>query len=153
LDAGEAIYLSAGEFHAYIGGVGIELMANSDNVLRGGLTNKYVDVDELLNILKFDPRPVQIITPISMNGEAVYLAPVEEFLLSVINLDYKDPFICSDYRSVEIMILIEGEAEIMDLEGKWLLRLKKGDSILIPSVIPRYRITGCAVIYKATVPV
>src|SRR5690606_32332487 len=50
----EAIYLEAGRLHAYLSGTGVEIMANSDNVLRGGLTPKHVDVPELLNVLVFD---------------------------------------------------------------------------------------------------
>jgi mannose-6-phosphate isomerase class I len=61
LRPGQAIYLPAGELHAYLRGVGIELMANSNNVLRGGLTHKFVDVDELLQTLSFRAAPADII--------------------------------------------------------------------------------------------
>ena len=57
LDPGEGIFLSAGNLHAYLRGVGLEVMANSDNVLRGGLTPKHVDVPELLRVLNFTPTP------------------------------------------------------------------------------------------------
>ena len=53
LKPGEAVYIAPGELHAYLNGMGIELMSNSDNVLRGGLTNKHVDVEELLKIVDF----------------------------------------------------------------------------------------------------
>jgi mannose-6-phosphate isomerase len=56
LDPGECLRLDAGNLHAYLGGAGVELMGNSDNVVRGGLTMKHVDVDELLRIL--DPEPL-----------------------------------------------------------------------------------------------
>ncbi len=56
LAPGEALYLPAGNLHAYLSGAGVELMANSDNVLRGGLTSKHVDVAELLRVLDFTPR-------------------------------------------------------------------------------------------------
>lgn len=58
LRRGEAIYLPAGNIHAYLKGVGVELMTASDNVLRGGLTGKHVDVPELLRVLDFRPLPV-----------------------------------------------------------------------------------------------
>ena len=54
LQPGEAMLLQAGQLHAYLDGTGVELMANSDNVLRGGLTPKHVDVPELLKVLRFD---------------------------------------------------------------------------------------------------
>lgn len=57
LGPGEGIYLPAGNLHAYLHGVGVEVMANSDNVLRGGLTPKHVDVPELLRVLDFTPTP------------------------------------------------------------------------------------------------
>src|SRR5699024_2063400 len=64
LRPGEAIYLDAGQLHAYVRGLGVEIMANSDNVLRGGLTPKHVDVPELVKVLSFntiaDPRVEQI---------------------------------------------------------------------------------------------
>ena len=81
LTPGEAVYLPAGNLHAYLSGAGIELMANSDNVLRGGLTPKHVDVPELLRVLDFAaaPPPVHRGRP---DGEWVrYDVPVEEFLL------------------------------------------------------------------------
>ena len=59
LEPGEAIYMEAGHLHAYLSGVGIEIMASSDNVLRGGLTPKHVDVDELLRVLIFVDGPVR----------------------------------------------------------------------------------------------
>src|SRR5262249_45139466 len=63
LEPGEAIYLGAGNLHAYLGGTGVEIMASSDNVLRGGLTKKHVDVPELLRVLDFGAGPAQIRRP------------------------------------------------------------------------------------------
>jgi mannose-6-phosphate isomerase len=64
LDPGEAVHLPAGNLHAYLDGAGVEIMAASDNVLRGGLTPKHIDVDELLTVLRFDggvpPRPATL---------------------------------------------------------------------------------------------
>lgn len=63
LSRGEALYLPAGNIHAYLRGFGVELMAASDNVLRGGLTPKHVDVPELLSVLDFEPLPVPYLAP------------------------------------------------------------------------------------------
>ena len=83
------IYLPAGNLHSYLHGVGVEVMANSDNVLRGGLTPKHVDVPELLRVLDFNPaqeglvlRPKQVRDGI----ETVYETPAPEFATSVLNL-------------------------------------------------------------------
>ena len=87
LKPGQAMFLSEGVLHAHLEGVGIELMANSDNVLRGGLTPKHIDVQELLNVLHFEEIEVTILKPKKINNcERVFLAPAEEFLLSIIEI-------------------------------------------------------------------
>ncbi len=89
LRPGEGIYLPAGNLHAYLHGVGIEVMANSDNVLRGGLTPKHVDVPELLRVLDFTPASVAALRPAtSQDGmETVYETPAPEFSVSVLGID------------------------------------------------------------------
>jgi mannose-6-phosphate isomerase len=72
LRAGEALFLPAGNIHAYLSGLGIELMASSDNVLRGGLTPKHVDVAELMTVLDFSPLPVPYLHPESVGGAQIY---------------------------------------------------------------------------------
>lgn len=78
LQPGQAMYLGAGNLHAYVSGLAVEIMANSDNVLRGGLTPKHIDVAHLLDVVlpdEFEPEPVPI-TP-----EGRYLTPAPEFEL------------------------------------------------------------------------
>ncbi len=89
LDPGDAIYLPAGNMHAYLRGVGVEVMANSDNVLRGGLTPKHVDVPELLRVLDFTPADERTLhPPIERDGIRLdYRTPAEEFAVSVLSLD------------------------------------------------------------------
>ncbi|MFE0514049.1 mannose-6-phosphate isomerase, class I [Streptomyces sp. NPDC058964] len=83
LQPGEALYLGAGIPHAYLSGLGVEIMANSDNVLRCGLTPKHVDVPELLRIVRFEPNDAAVLRPeASPDGEEVYETPVDEFRLS-----------------------------------------------------------------------
>jgi mannose-6-phosphate isomerase len=72
LRRGEALYLPAGNIHAYLEGVGIELMTASDNVLRGGLTAKHVDVDELLAVLDFGTTPVPYLRPVPVGDTQLY---------------------------------------------------------------------------------
>ena len=89
LKPGEGIYLPAGNLHAYLHGVGVEVMANSDNVLRGGLTPKHVDVPELLRVLDFTPTAESALRPeITRDGmELVYDTPAPEFAVSVLDVD------------------------------------------------------------------
>jgi mannose-6-phosphate isomerase len=92
LAAGEGIYLPAGNLHAYLHGVGFEVMANSDNVLRGGLTPKHVDVPELLRVLDFTPTDESALRPRSTREgiEIVYDTPAPEFAVSLLRLDGAD---------------------------------------------------------------
>ncbi|MFD3665360.1 mannose-6-phosphate isomerase, class I [Streptomyces sp. NPDC058659] len=83
LQPGEALYLGAGVPHAYLDGMGVEIMANSDNVLRCGLTPKHVDVPELLRVVRFEPNDAGVLRPeASPSGEEVYDTPIDEFRLS-----------------------------------------------------------------------
>lgn len=83
LQPGEALFLGAGVPHAYLNGLGVEIMANSDNVLRCGLTPKHVDVPELLRIVRFEARDPGVLRPeAEPDGEEVYVTPVDEFRLS-----------------------------------------------------------------------
>jgi mannose-6-phosphate isomerase len=88
LEPGEALYLPAGNIHAYQYGVGIELLANSDNVIRGGLTPKHIDVPELLKILDFRPLPAPYLRPeIVEPGVEVFRPDVPDFVLTVVKPD------------------------------------------------------------------
>ncbi|WP_067720278.1 mannose-6-phosphate isomerase, class I [Nocardia yamanashiensis] len=87
LEPGQGLFLAAGNLHAYLSGVGVEIMANSDNVLRGGLTPKHVDVPELLRVLDFEPLELPIIEA-EQTGPGIYRydTPAPEFALSRIEL-------------------------------------------------------------------
>jgi mannose-6-phosphate isomerase len=88
LSPGQVLYLAAGNIHAYLEGVGIELMAASDNVLRGGLTPKHVDVPELLKVLDFRPAPVPYLEPERPQpGVEVFRPDVPDFVLTVVSPD------------------------------------------------------------------
>ncbi len=153
LNPGEALYLPAGELHAYLGGVAVELMANSDNVLRCGLTPKHIDLSELAKIANFRTETVDKIKPVKRGAcESAYPTPAEEFLLSVISVNQGMSFSSPRDRSVEILICTEGEADIKDLGTGELLSLTRGKSILVPATVNQYRIEGGATFYKASVP-
>jgi mannose-6-phosphate isomerase len=153
LEPGEAMCISSGQLHSYLEGAGIELMANSDNVLRGGLTPKNIDVPELLEILDFSSNERCLLNPErGMNNERLYRCPVEEFILSEISLNEGDVFVGPKERNVEIMICTEGEARIIDLDREGDLSLNKGTAIIVPASVGPYRIEGMCTVYKAAVP-
>ena len=154
LEPGQALFLDAGELHAYLEGLGIELMANSDNVLRGGLTPKHVDVPELLRVLKFEDRDVTLLKPRErIPNEFVYPSPVEEFELSVITLNSGAQYQSPAHRSVEILLCTRGIATLTDYGSQTEIRLQQGVSALIPAAAERYTIRGEGTFYKAAVPI
>ncbi|ASF11956.1 mannose-6-phosphate isomerase [Nocardia brasiliensis NBRC 14402] len=82
LEPGQGLFLAAGNLHAYLRGLGVEIMANSDNVLRGGLTPKHVDVPELLRVLDFEPIDLPVVLPEPAgDGSVRYTTPAPEFAL------------------------------------------------------------------------
>lgn len=87
LSPGEALFLGAGNLHAYLHGTGVEIMANSDNVLRGGLTPKHVDVETLLAVVDAMPIQPDVQRPPLVDGIATYDTPVPEFSLQRIEVD------------------------------------------------------------------
>ncbi len=153
LEPGQAMFLPAGELHAYLDGVGIELMANSDNVLRGGLTQKYIDMPELLNVLNFEEREVTILETEQINQcECVYASHAEEFVLSIIHVKQGMIYNSPSHRSIEILLCTDGKATITDLGKNDKVVIDRGKSILIPAVVKKYSIQGNAAFYKAAVP-
>lgn len=143
LEPGEAIYLGAGNLHAYLGGVGVEIMASSDNVLRGGLTKKHVDVPELLRVLDFtDGRVVPIAARDIDAIEAVYDTPAREFRLS--RLRVTGP-LEREVHGPEILLCTEGTVEVADVP------LPKGSSAFVPARTARYAVHGDGTVYRATV--
>ena len=153
LQPGEATYQSAGTLHAYLEGVNVELMANSDNVLRGGLTPKNVDVAELMRVLRFDEGKVDIIHGIDAgNGETVFATPAAEFELSRIQCSKDRGYHSGTRTGPDILIVMEGEVTATADGDK--LQINKGESFFA-SQDCSYEITSqseSAVVFKASVP-
>jgi mannose-6-phosphate isomerase len=152
LSVGEAIFQDAGVPHAYLEGKNMELMANSDNVLRGGLTTKHIDVEELLKNTKFEETIPTILhgNKYESNGELVYQTNTKDFEMTKVELV---PSIVhrSVSNSVEIIIAIRGSATITENEN--MLPLEKGQSILIkPNTAYAIQTNSEVEIYKARVP-
>lgn len=123
LKKGEGIFQASGMPHAYLEGQNVEIMANSDNVLRAGLTDKHIDVSELLKRVKFETTIPKIIKPQSRHK--IFSSPAEEFELQEYSLA-KDESVNIKTRTGEIFLLMNGSAEIItgtDLE------MNEGDSI------------------------
>ena len=151
---GQALFLEAGELHAYLHGMGIEIMANSDNVLRGGLTAKHMDTAELLRVGRFDPEPPHILTPDPMSAlEFRYPVRAEEFVLSIIHMVNGASYPASENRSVEILLCTEGTARLTHPGLHEAILLTPGESVLIPAAADPYRLEGAARVYKAAVPI
>lgn len=124
LHKGEGIYQAAGVPHAYLQGQNVEIMANSDNVLRGGLTTKHIDVKELLKHVKCEATYPSILNPAANEeGERIFEAPVNDFRLSVFMLKKGDT-VSFEPGGVEIILLTEGLVELDNDED--LIALKKG---------------------------
>ena len=102
LKPGEALFIEAGVLHAYLNGCGVEIMANSDNVLRGGLTQKNIDFPELIKTLKFDDKGLKRIQPKFSKNEYIYQTTAKEFQLSKILVKDAEPFVKANISTVEI---------------------------------------------------
>jgi mannose-6-phosphate isomerase len=157
LEPGEAIYLGAGNLHAYLGGVGIELMASSDNVLRGGLTSKHVDVAELMRVLDFADGPIAPLHARVIDAaERVYDTPAREFRLSVIDLAPEGEPLVRVVGGPEILLCVSGAVVVTPPTGPHAeLTLERGASAFVPggsgSYALRPRSGERASVYRATV--
>lgn len=146
LRKGEALYLPAGNIHAYLEGVGIEVMTASDNVLRGGLTPKHVDLPELLRVLDFTegPPPWLLPEPVSP-GFTVYRPGVDDFILAHITDDAD--------------ISITGPAIALCISGAFTLSgatgatdITQGRSVYISPAERNVSVRGSGELYLATTP-
>jgi mannose-6-phosphate isomerase len=146
LEPGEALYLPAGNLHAYLEGVAVEIQASSDNVLRGGLTPKHVDADELLKVLDFTDRPVERIHP--KGALAVYETPAPEFELTRLELDGGEHVL--PRRGPDILLVVEGSAVVRC--GKDTQALGRGASVFVDHAGGQaITVSGRGVVFRATV--
>jgi mannose-6-phosphate isomerase len=149
----EAVFQGAGVPHAYLEGQNVELMANSDNVLRGGLTPKHIDVPELIKHTLFEG-----VTPVIMKGEGAtdgiekkYPCPVPDFGIHKIELPGNKKYV-SITTSLEIIIAVEGGCVINGADSANLV-IKKGESVaILPGEEYTLSSTGHCLLFKAFVP-
>lgn len=136
LQPGQAMYLEACTPHAYVRGTGLEIMANSDNVLRAGLTPKYIDVAELLDCTRFVAKPDdQILLDPSVDSAVQHFrVPVPDFTFSVYPAGGHQLIT----TSAEILFAIDGTVTLQ--QGEQSLRLEKGQSAFIPAATGSYQL-------------
>jgi mannose-6-phosphate isomerase len=145
LQPGEALFLGAGIPHAYLSGLGVEIMANSDNVLRCGLTPKHVDVPELLRIVRFEPRDAGVLRPeAAPDGEEVYETPIDEFRLSRYVLPEAGTAHALTLPTPQILLCTAGSVRVGEHE------LGPGQSVFVAAG-EEAEASGTGTVFRATV--
>ncbi|WP_435599279.1 mannose-6-phosphate isomerase, class I [Streptomyces anulatus] len=151
LAPGEGLFLGAGVPHAYIRGLGVEVMAGSDNVLRCGLTTKHVDSQELLRVIAFSAAPVRILRPTATgSGEELFATPVDDFRLSVVRPGPHREAVALDFLAPQILLCTAGTVSVIGPEGE--IALPVGSSVYAPAGEP-VTVAGDGTVYRATVDV
>jgi mannose-6-phosphate isomerase len=126
-------------------------MANSDNVLRGGLTPKHVDVPELLATLSFEPHaPEPLVAVESAPGERRYETPADEFELALLEVLPGRPFEAAAIHGVEILLCLEGEVAIRS--DAQAVSVPRGRAVLVPASLVGYVAAGRGRLARARVP-
>ncbi|MDN3609651.1 mannose-6-phosphate isomerase, class I [Vibrio ostreicida] len=146
LQPGEAMFLDAGTPHAYIKGTALEIMANSDNVLRAGLTPKYMDIDELIGCCKFEALDdAHILTaPVTKDEELNFPVPVDDFRFSVLHQPQQR--LCSLSRA-EIWFAIDQDVILQ--ANNQILTLRKGESAFVPFSTKNMTVTSTGSVARA----
>ena len=148
LSEGQALYLEPRTLHAYVLGNGIELMSSSDNVLRGGLTNKKIDVRELLKILEIKGKEVEpVLTLVGASGRKHLLTPTEEFHLMVCP---SGSYHIHDRKSIELLFCTDGRATFTS--GKDKVEIAKGECYVVAASLAEYQLDVEGNLFIADVP-
>ncbi|WAT03833.1 mannose-6-phosphate isomerase [Rouxiella badensis] len=140
LQPGEAMFLYAETPHAYLEGVALEVMANSDNVLRAGLTPKYIDIPELYANLKFESKPADALltTPVQKGHELSFPIPVEDFAFSLHSLSAEPQSLAQD--SAAIIFCVEGQT-VLEKDGHQVV-LQPGESCYLSASDSPVNVSG-----------
>ena len=153
LKKGTGIFQDAGVPHAYLEGQNVEIMASSDNVLRGGLTNKHIDVKELLKHVKCEATHVRILSGEQVSRtEKIYKTAAPDFQLSVFDLKTDDSVSFSPVTA-EIILLTEGMAELDNGSGALKLEAGHPSAIVFPGKEVKLSSLTGATVFRASVPV
>lgn len=148
LRRGEVLYLPAGNIHAYLRGFGVELMASSDNVLRGGLTPKHIDVPELLSVLDFEPLPVPYLQPERPGpGVELYRPDVPDFELAHVVPAGEEPSLVR-LTGPAIAVATAGHLTLAGATGS--IELRQGEAAYVTPDEERLSVTGVGELFVAT---
>ncbi|MDY5584270.1 MAG: mannose-6-phosphate isomerase, class I [Arcanobacterium sp.] len=148
---GEALFIPVGTVHAYLEGLGIEVMANSDNVLRAGLTVKHIDVLELMQVVDtVAAPPIRIAPEIISPIQSTFYAPVDDFELSVIEVSEDTDWHPIRGTGPRIILVIDGEAVIRTATDE--RTFAKGDSVFLEAQDGVAQVRGLAKLIQADVP-
>jgi mannose-6-phosphate isomerase len=144
LGPGQGIFIGAGEPHAYLEGTALEIMANSDNVIRGALTDKHVDIPELISNLSFDTSGPILIDAVVGDGEERFPVPVPDFSLARVRLPARE---MHEAHGPEILLCGEGRA-VVESQGD-RLTLERGESAFVRADSAGYRLEGGGILWRA----
>ncbi|MDN4162475.1 mannose-6-phosphate isomerase, class I [Nocardioides abyssi] len=137
LAPGEAMFLDAGVIHAYVSGLGVEIMASSDNVLRAGLTPKHMDVPELLSVTNFTPMPgPQWLPSVAASHHAHLEPPVPDFALTVGDV----PGVTAPAAGPRTVLVLDGEVELLTADET--VPAGRGQTVFIADADGPVRIVG-----------
>lgn len=151
LQPGEALFVPAGGVHAYLEGFGVEIMASSDNVLRAGLTRKHVNVPELLRCVDYVAAPPIRIAPEVFHGSTrVFYAPVDDFELSVTQVDDDEQHPLPG-RGPRVLLCLDGVIRAVGASGS-SLTLSRGEAAFVPAGDGALTIAGRGRLVQADVP-
>ena len=161
LTRGEVLFLPAGNIHAYLSGLGVEVMAASDNVLRGGLSPKHIDIDELLDVLDFTPLPVPYLAPeVQADGVAVYRPGVPDFALAHVSVPAVAAANEADSGGAPLrQVSLSGPGIAICTAGRFLvaggessISLARGESVYITPDEGTVTFAGAGEVFLATTP-
>jgi len=152
LEPGQLVFLGDGIPHAYLSGFGLELMANSDNVLRLGLTSKHLDSNAMLEALDFTSSGYEVESAPNGAITHVFAPPVPEFALSISHPEHADGPHTLPGDGPRLLICVEGTIQATT-DGESLgLRLNRGESIFVPAADGPLTVKGSGTVAQAFVP-
>jgi mannose-6-phosphate isomerase len=150
LEPGESLFLPAGNIHAYLSGLGVEVMAASDNVLRGGLTTKHIDVNELEAVLNFTPMPVPKVRSVELSSGLIhYPCDTDDFLLYRLEPNGQRVMAEISLPGESIILCTAGEVAISNsLEESLILR--RGEAAYLSGEARYFNLSGSGTAFLAS---
>ncbi|TNE90062.1 MAG: mannose-6-phosphate isomerase, class I [Deltaproteobacteria bacterium] len=145
LQPGEALFLGPGLLHAYLHGTAVEVMGNSDNTLRCGLTQKFINGEALMSVVNFEPQPPEVLRPHADGVEQVYPSDTAMFSLSVIDVD--GHVVPPPQEGPDIVLCVSGEVTVS--HGRRTVSLGQGEACFVPHECSAFTLDGCGRVFRA----